>query len=361
MTGIALRLEHPIKHRETPMKVAPALRIALTLLGMLIVVAAFAGVLLLGTAANKPALRIVVSARDFAPGEQLSTGDLRIVEQVLDPNLASLYVQEADLSAYAGAYAVDPIRRGDPLNKVKLTLNVVNPKRYALALDNPDDVVMVLPVSPDVIPSKIAAGDFVNINFVVGSESSMSQLPGETPAPFAAPIITPAIVLSPDMALSPTPDLVLPIADLMLEHVPVLDVTYEQVQNLNAASSMNGEGSESPATVDGAIKSIVVRVPKGYQTLLAFASATGKLRYAISSPLVQASTLKPNGVVDWKRMADLLRWKQAQAIAAGQTLTGSIYPNYVPPTPQLIQTFTAPPPLPTPVNAVTIPTVTTTP
>lgn len=343
------------------MKVAPALRIALTLLGLLIVVAAFAGVLLLGAATNKPPLRIVVSARDFAPGEPISIGDLRIVEQVLDPNLASLYVQEADLPAYANAFAVDPIRRGDPLNKVKLTLNADSPKRYALVLNNPDDVVMVLPVSPDVIPSRIAAGDFVNINFVVGSESAMSKLPGETPTPFAAPMITPAVVLSPEMTLSPTPDLVLPIADLMLEHVPVLDVTYEQVQNMNARSSMNGEASDSPAYVDGAIKSIVVRVPKGYQTLLTFASATGKLRYAISSPLVQTANVKPNGVVDWKRMADLLRWKEAQAIAAGQTLTGSIYPNYVPPAPQTIQTPTAPPPMPTPVNAITIPTLTPTP
>jgi hypothetical protein len=330
---------------------------------MLIVVAAFAGVLLLGAATNKPPLRIVVSARDFAPGEQLSMNDLRVVEQVLDPNLASLYVQEADLPAYAGAFAVDPIRRGDPLNKIKLTLNAVNPKRYALALDNPDNVVMVLPVSADVIPSKIAAGDFVNINFVVGSDSAMSQLPGETPTPFVAPVIfngnqpiTPAVVMSPELALSPTPDLVLPVADLMLEHVPVLDVSYEQVQNLNARS-MNDETGES-TYVDGAIKSIVVRVPKSYQTLLAFASATGKLRYAISSPLVQASTLKPNGVVDWKRMADLLRWKEAQAIAAGQTLTGSIYPNYVVPTPQIIQSPNAPPPMQTPVNAVVIPTAT---
>jgi hypothetical protein len=357
-----------MKHMETPMKVAPALRIALTLLGMLIVVAAFAGVLLLGAATNKPPLRIVVSARDFAPGEQLSTNDLRVVEQVLDPNLASLYVQEADLPAYAAAFAVDPIRRGDPLNKVKLTLNAVNPKRYALALDNPDDVVMVLPVSPDVIPSKIAAGDFVNINFVVGTESSMSQLPDTSPTPFAAPVIfngnqpiTTMVVLSPELTLSPTPELVLPVADLMLEHVPVLDVTYEQVQNLNARSSMNGEAGESPTSIDGAIKSIVVCVPKSYQTLLAFASATGKLRYAISSPLVQASSLKPNGVVDWKRMADLLRWKEAQAIAAGQTLTASIYPNYVPPTPQIIQALTAPPPMPTPLNAMTVPTATTAP
>lgn len=348
------------------MKVAPALRIALILLGLVIVAAAFAGVLFLGALDNKPPLRVVVSARDFAPGERLAPADLRVVEQVIDPGLASLYVQEAELSAYAGAVAVDPIRRGDPLNKVKLTRDELSPPRYALALADPNDVVMVLPVNAEIIPARVAAGDFVNITFVVGADAGLSQLPAETPQAFALPTELagaalpdqPVILATPVVSASPTPELVLPIADLMLEHVPVLDVAYEQVQNAGARASLNGESSAEPATVNGAIKAIVVRVPKGYQTLLSFAAATGKLRYAIASPLVQPAALGPNGVVDWKRMADLLRWKEAQAVAAGHTLTGSLYPNYVPPAPVLTLTVAAPPALPTPAVSITTPAMT---
>lgn len=334
------------------MKIAPAIRIGLTILGIALVVIAFAGVLGVGVVANRPPLRIAVALRDLSQGERLSDADVRLVDQVLDPALARLYVQDGDLPRYLGGYVVDVVRRGDPLNRVKIaTGQDALGNRYSLVLTDTDDVVMVLPVNPDLIPSKVAAGDFVNIAYFVGSDSNL-QLPDATPAApslvYGVPAVTPALpgLKATDVPTdSPTPQLVMPVADLMLEHVPVLDVNYEQVQNPNA---MGGSQGGEPLYVNGPIKSIVVRVPRSHQTVLTFASAAGRVRYAIASPLDQPAAMRPRGVVDWKRMVDLLRWKEEQAALHGETITQSLYPAYTPLAPVfLAPTATASPaPLP---------------
>ena len=48
--------------------------------------------------------------------------------------------------------------------------------RYGLALTDTGQVVMVLPVKPEFIPSKVKSGDYVNILFAAG-DNSLSRLP----------------------------------------------------------------------------------------------------------------------------------------------------------------------------------------
>ena len=206
-------------------KLAPVLRVGFVLLGALMVVAAFAGVIFLGIGTNPPPLRIAVVTRDLPRGESLRPGDFRVVEQIIDPRLAQLYVQENELPSYLGAYVIDTLRKGDPLNKVKLARGKDSQlhQRYALVLNNPDDVVMTLPVNPDIIPSRISAGDFVNILFAGGSEGGLSRLPDETVVPELPSALNTQVL---PMAILPNLDIALPLADLMLEHVEVLDVNY---------------------------------------------------------------------------------------------------------------------------------------
>ncbi|NJM40118.1 MAG: hypothetical protein HC853_04815, partial [Anaerolineae bacterium] len=104
-------------------KLVPVIRIGLTLIGVLMVVAAFLGVLYLGIGTNPPPLRIAVASQDVPQGERLQANHYRIVDQIIDPRLASLYVQESELTEYEGAYIVETLRRGDPINKVKLALD----------------------------------------------------------------------------------------------------------------------------------------------------------------------------------------------------------------------------------------------
>ena len=312
------------------MRLSPLLRLGITLAGVALVVLAFIGVLVLGSISNPPPLRIVIAAKDLAQGEHLAANDIRIVEQILDVNLAKLYVQEAELGDYANASVVEPIRRGDPLNKIKLTTSRGDSKRYALALSDANDVVISLPVNPDIIPSKVSAGDWLNITLVIGAEGSVSQLPDPTQNA-ATPVFgtppTPKAQSTP--GITPTPQLALPIADLLLERVAVLDVVFEQVQN-PAASGLglsNAQTNGEPALINVPIRAVVVRVPKTYQTLLSFAASAGKLRYSIASPLLKPDSVQPHGIVDWKRVVDLLRWKEQMALERGKRISQTLYPK----------------------------------
>ena len=113
----------------------------------------------------------------------------------------------------------------------------------------------------------------------------------------------------------------------MLEHVPVLDITYQQLQNTNYAAGVNA--GESPF-IDGPITGIVVKVPRSYQTLLGFAIATSKLRFSIASPLLANRDVQPQMGVDWQKYMDVYRWKEEQSILRGETLTNTLFPLYTP-------------------------------
>ena len=306
-------------------KFAPAVRVGLVILGATLVVAAFVAVLYLGIGTNPPPLQIAVVTRDLPQGERLKPTDYRVVEQIIDPRLASLYVQESELPLYLGAFVVETLRKGDPLNKVKLAVGDDNAaqRRYALALKNPDEVIMTLPVNPEVIPAKIAPGDFVNILFASGAESGLSKLPDPTPVPGLPPDANSQLSLTQTMD-APIDNIALPLTDLMLEHVPVLDVSYQSAQS---ASYNNGTASSEQPVSTGPITAIVVKVPRSHQTLLMFGASVSKLRYAIASPTLTGGAIQPQPGMDWAKYMSLYRWKEAQVAARGETLTQTLYPQ----------------------------------
>ena len=307
-------------------KFAPTVRIGLVILGAMLVVAAFLAVLYLGIGTNPPPLQIAVVSRDLPQGEQLKTSDFRIVEQIIDPRLASLYVQASEVPQYLGAFVVETLRKGDPLNKVKLALgnDSAAQRRYALALKDPNEVIMTLPVNPEVIPAKISPGDFVNILLASGAESGLSKLPTFAPS-LGLPVEVNAQLTLTQTNEVPADAIALPLADLMLEHVPVLDVAYQPIQS--AASYGNGDASSDPPVSVGPIIAIVVKVPRSHQTLLMFGASVSKLRYAIASPTLAKNAIQPQPGMDWAKYMSLYRWKESQVAARGETLTGTLYPQ----------------------------------
>jgi hypothetical protein len=326
------------------MKISPHIRIGLTLLGVLLVIGAFVGNLYVGAANNPPPLRIVVAARDLQAGDRLQISDVAVEDQIINPSLSRLYVQESEIKGYVNTFVVDPIRRGDPLNKVKFASTASNgsQSRYGLVLTNTQQVVMVLPVNPDIIPSKLKSGDFINILFAAG-EGGLNKMPDNQAS---AQIAVPTAIANPDLqdvaglemtiSVSTSRPVNLPLADVLLEHVEVLDVNFQQVQNPNYGT--DSTRAEQPWLV-GPISSVVVRVPRSYQNLLAFAAANGKVRYAVSSPMLTADQIQPQAGVDWGKIIELYRWKDQQALSRGETLTQTLYSGYL-----AGQTNTQPPP-----------------
>jgi hypothetical protein len=312
---------------------------------MLLVIGAFVGVLVTGTSTNQPVLRVAVAVRDLAVGERLTESDFRIVDQIIDPALARLYIQAADVPVFLGAPAIDVIRRGDPLNRIKFAADddAAQIRRYTLVLTDANDVLMTIPVDPDLIPPDIAPGDMINVLFIAGDESGTRQLPERhdsatatptastivgslpqdlpTPAPFEAfgsrEVPTPTVS-------SATEHMALPMADVMLQRVPVVDVTRKQVQN---PAYTGAQTDSAQPYIDGAISSIVVRVPREAQTLLGFGIATSKLRFTIVSPLASVSDVQPDLGMDWHAYMTFYSWKQQLAIARGGSLRVALYPS----------------------------------
>ena len=313
-------------------------RIGMLLVAALMIVGAFAAVTLIGIGTNPPPLRIAVATRDIQVGERLKPSDYRVVEQILDPLLASLYIQGDEVATYEGAFVVDVFRKGDPLNKKKLSSDKsgLSGSRYALVLDDPNEVIMTLPANPDIIPGKLAPGDYINILFSSGSEGGISALPDSklrSTLPDMPQPVPGNVSGQMDTGLNgvlsdtkPQQEIVLPLADLMLEHVTVLDINYQQIQNPNYGSD---GGADAPAFVNGPITSIVVKVPRSHQTLLTFGISTSRLRYAIASPRMEAKQLKPELSMDWAAYMAAYRWKQEQVAARGETLTQTLYPDFV--------------------------------
>jgi hypothetical protein len=115
----------------------------------------------------------------------------------------------------------------------------------------------------------------------------------------------------------------------MLQRIPVVDVTYQKIQNPNYGS-VDAAGSDQPF-IDGPITSIVVKVPRQYQTMLGFGIATSQLRFAIASPV--NSEIRPEIGVDWNTYLQFYRWKQEQVAMRGDTVNYVVFPSYVPITP----------------------------
>ena len=98
-------------------------------------------------------------------------------------------------------------------------------------LTDSQDVVMVLPDNPDIIPDQISAGDYVNILFSGGNDVGLNQLPDATQTLVndqsqrgygATPTATPQpgygiVVATETPTVTPTPRIVLPLADLMYD------------------------------------------------------------------------------------------------------------------------------------------------
>jgi hypothetical protein len=322
------------------------LRIGIVVLGLALIALPFAAHLYIDARNSVSVVHIAVVRRDIEPGHAIALDDVRFEEQVLNPSLAKLYVKRDEFDDFADGFVVDRIRTGEPLLKVKLVSSDqgLRLKRYALALEDPNDVIMTLPVGPDLIPGYISTGDSVNIIFTSGgkvSESNTPNLAASVQSRYALHEAQPGEIASvpgapsafevapPDQRAVPPAELdanvngalALPVADVMLENVQILEINFAPLDSPDAQM----RGAEH-----GPIASIVVRVPRAYQTLLAFGASASQLRYSIASPKADVAQMAPVTAMSWGKYAQLIAWKERQAQARGETAQGSLFPGYQP-------------------------------
>ena len=287
-------------------------------LGLALAAGAVVGFLLLGQALNPAPLRIVVAAQDIQRGDILTQEVLMVSRQQLSASLASHYLQEHDLPLALGAVAVDNIYRGDPVAKVRLAAGqeVETARRLSAALEDPEKVIRVLPVTPDNCPQGVYPGDIVEVGF-----SLSGQAPGQIGAQDA-----PVTQAYRPFVGAGDPALDLPASKVILRDVLVLRVEHEQVPNPNYGAGLGTGGGAEPAFLEGEVERLVIVVDASEGELLDFALHNGRISvglrsYRVREEMEAGAEQSPTLGFTW---TDFSEWFLAQRIRAETHLSATV-------------------------------------
>ena len=277
-------------------------------LGLILAVAAFGGVLLIGQLNQPPVYDVAVVMREL-PAFTTLTGDLFGTDtQSVSAAVAEKYVladQLPDLLS-AGAVAIENLHAGQPLLRAQVAsgAQAEGVSRLAVALKDPGRVIVAVPVIQNNLPA-VFPGDAVALFFASGNvqaqQIATATITGPTPIPppalSGAP--TPQLpgVISETVIV--TTELQLPIAKWLTNGV-VYHLNREVKENPNyGAPGFENE----PRYIEGEVKALDVVVRRVDAEWLAFALAHGKVQVgvlpAVTRPEVEAGTLPPSQGVTW--------------------------------------------------------------
>lgn len=296
------------------MRVRPEL-----IIGVALVILAFLALFLVANVINPPAQLVLIASRDIRAGERLSPELARAAEVQLP--FVDSFIREEEADIFEGAVFIEAVHQNEPIHKASL-IDADNPaaiSRSSLALDDPNLVAFVVPVSPETAPPDVREGDRVDLTLGVGSATflsgSLSLVP--TPNPFeprevfvgglveqggqtflATPVQPSGEVLAiPESIVIPSPtqapQVTLPIAKNLVRNALVLTVVYDQRPNPGFTS----EGQS--AFIRGDIKALVLAVPMEAQEIITFALANGDVRVAVRSPLASEDDDTPTLGMSW--------------------------------------------------------------
>lgn len=269
-------------------------------LGLILAVAAFGGVLLIGQLNQPPVYDVAVVMREL-PAFTALTGDLFGTDtQSVSAAVAEKYVladQLPDLIA-AGAVAIENLHAGQPLLRAQVAsgAQAEGVSRLAVALKDPDRVIVAVPVIQNNLPA-VFPGDAVALFFASGNVQAQQIAtatitgPTPTPTPQLPGVISETVIV--------TTELQLPIAKWLTNGV-VYHLNREVKENPNyGAPGFENE----PRYIEGEVKALDIVVRRVDAEWLAFALAHGKVQVgvlpAVTRPEVEAGTLPPSQGVTW--------------------------------------------------------------
>ncbi len=287
----------------------------------------FLGVLFVGQLVNPPPAYIAVAVVDIPVGASLTEGMVAIDEVHMDGKVINALVSEAELPQFLGGVVVQPIQAFQPLPKAVVSVdgNPASANRLALALADPGLVAMVVPVNQGTAPDAIHQGDYVDLNFGVGSNTAfggmLSTSPTQSPFSSFSTFEQMPVDAEPTLGVSATPTseplLMLPVAKTVVSNAQVLAVIREE-----RTATVQAEGDPAPrtVTVDGKIIALVVAIPREAQELLEFAIDNGTVRVALLSARLNGDDLasrSPSLGMTWNDLVSLVRMEREAALAQG--------------------------------------------
>ncbi len=265
-----------------------------------------------------------VAKVDIPAGTVISRDMVGLDEQRVNPVVADVLFQGKDESHLVGKVAVQTIFQYQPIPIAAVSFedNPAAESRLSLTLTDPAVVAMVVPVDKETSPSKIVPGDYVDLNFGVGSAQFLAGQLSTAPTPFPFQPLPGVFVTQPPLPLPPTltptaePRLTLPVAKTIVHAARVLSVIYDEAPNPAYAGPTSGE---SP-TIRGDIVGIVVTVPREAEELVHFGAVNGSLRVALLAPgadwAAEANEpRKPSLGMSWDDFVALMRLDREAALA----------------------------------------------
>lgn len=269
-------------------------------LGLILAAGAFVGVLVLGQATQPPVYDVVVVMTEVPAFTALTPDLFGTDSQSVSPAVAAKYVMAADLPELidAGAVAVENLRPGQPLlrEQVASGAQAEGMSRLAVALNDPNLVIVAVPVGPNNLPA-VFPGDVVALFYASGNVQAQTiatatiEGPPPTPTPMPMGTISETVVV--------TTELQLPIAKWIANGV-VYKLNREIKENPNYGAP--GQDNE-PRYIEGEVRSLDVVVRREVAEWVAFALANGKVQVgvlpAVTRPDVEAGTLARSEGVTW--------------------------------------------------------------
>lgn len=300
---------------------------AVIVLAIILMVGGFLGVLFIGQLVNPAPVPVAVAVLDIPAGTTLTAEMVAIDSVHMDPKVIAGLVHEGELAGYVGGVVVEPIHAFQPVHKAAISVsgNPAAANRLALALSDPSLIAMVVPVNAGTAPDAIVEGDYVDLNFGVGSTTAFGGMLSTAPteAPFAAGFGTlsqPGIEVPAQPTISPTPTpeplLILPVAKTVVRSAQVMAVIREE-RPTTVQSEPGGEART--VTVKGKVIALVVAIPREAQELLEFAIDNGTVRVALLSAQISdhSDGAAPSLGMTWNDLVALVRMEREAVLAAG--------------------------------------------
>jgi hypothetical protein len=275
------------------------------LLGLSLAIAAFVGVVMVSRLTTPPTYDVVVAIKEVPPFTALEQNMLAVDTQSVSPAIADRYVLADQLPALldSGAVAVENLRPGQPLLReaVASGANAEKVSRLAVAINNPELVIMAVPVKVDSLPA-VFPGDAVALFYANGSVQTQQIVtatisgPTPTPAPLAFGAISETQVI--------TTELQMPVAKWLVN-----GVVYKLNREIRENPDYGAPGKDNePRYIEGDVKSLDVVVARSEAEWLTFALANGQVQVgllpAIVREQVESNRLPVTTGVTWSDFED---------------------------------------------------------
>ncbi len=298
-------------------------------LGLVLMVGSFGGVLGVGQVINPPTIPIAVAVVDIPAGATLTRDMIALDSVRMNPKVVGALITENELDTFVGAKVVEALYAYQPLRKSALSSdgNPAAQQRLALALADPDLVAMVVPVTAATAPGAIVEGDVVDLNFGAGANTPFGErlTTAATPSPLGvgytgfvpalSPEPTQAVEATPAATATPEPLLMLPVAKTIVSNARVLSVIYDQ----RSETVQDKDGVKTVRVPDKLI-ALVLALPREAQELVQFAIDNGTVRVALLSAAAERSApgaRRPSLGMTWNDLVAVVRMERDAVLALG--------------------------------------------